>query len=295
MITKEQLSVSFVNEIIKHGDLTVAARSVIKIHKRIISEKVNMFSEGYKKMFLENTNEALNYNIADYPDEDFTIDKICNNLILSLLMDYVNKKPVKDPLIIELERITGFIEEFKGRDLDFIDIMIYLSPDFHKTFDKRITHIAFKNLPELWMTIIDEINNFVKALMNDESTPRKKAKSKQLSYHWQGEPDELTEKFQKMVNSKLIAADTAEADFKAIFQAKPLDEIKPVRWIHTDVLLAYFIVKITEQLSFSDIYTKWKIAEACFEPTRNLKQAYQNYLKNKNEKPKHHHLVDELF
>ncbi len=68
------------------------------------------------------------------------------------------------------------------------------------------------------------------------------------SYNWQCKPDELTEFYQK-IKGTYIAKDTSEDDFKAIFEAKPLDDIKkPVRWHDENASeLIYFITKLEEK------------------------------------------------
>ncbi len=61
------------------------------------------------------------------------------------------------------------------------------------------------------------------------------------SYRWQGTPDELTALFNN-IKAVLIPTNTPENDFKAIFQARPLNEIKPVRWHDNNATeLIYFI------------------------------------------------------
>ena len=175
----------------------------------------------------------------------------------------------------------------------FVDLQIvYLNFLVDELQGLIINDELFEN-SELYIMYKDYVGTFLKRKLDNITTHKVKHKKTINAFRWQGNSDELTELYQKMKDSKLIAVDTSEADFKAIFEAKPLNEIKPIRWMNTKVLLAYFIYKLKDKLPFSDNF--WKIAESCFVNGTNLKSLANNCFNNKTGLPKNHHLIDELF
>jgi len=122
--------------------------------------------------------------------------------------------------------------------------------------------------------------------------------SQKLSFHWMGSPEELRLLYERMIGANLIANDTTEDNFNLLFQGKAINDIKPVRWLNRPVLLAYFVLKLRDKVSFSDNY--WQIAEATIEYYSNKRKAYikpnklQAHLTD-NSLPKDHQIIDDVF
>lgn len=107
------------------------------------------------------------------------------------------------------------------------------------------------------------------------------------SYKWLNSPEtDLPELYQLLMENELIHSGTKEEQFKAVFKAKPLREIEPIKW-HDDNAseLIYFILQL--QGSDGSLIEKeerlnYKRLKDCFitpngEPfTKNLRQAKDN-------------------
>lgn len=91
-----------------------------------------------------------------------------------------------------------------------------------------------KEEAELSFSITDVINKNI-------SKPPKQ--QKRTTYQWQGNADkELPELYSLMINKhKLIASDTTLEQFTAIFTGHPIKNIKPIKWLNSNRLLAYFL------------------------------------------------------
>ena len=121
----------------------------------------------------------------------------------------------------------------------------------------------------------------------------------QVSYTWLSNPDEeLPNLYQLLKANQLIHPDTTEEQLKAIFTAKPLQEIQPINWIATKNLLAYFIDSIYPNKIHFNI-EQWRVAEKCFTNGKSLAQSKENYLGNANKKhsgkPKNYQIIDEIL
>lgn len=122
------------------------------------------------------------------------------------------------------------------------------------------------------------------------------------SYNWQGNTKvEIPRLYKKMVG-KFIAADTSTEQFMAAFTSQPIGSFRPLEWISSTVLLAYFINLLRVEKKIRSYETDlWSVAEGCFKNTKRktLSSAYINSLNNTNknhpEKPKNHQTIDELF
>jgi hypothetical protein len=91
-----------------------------------------------------------------------------------------------------------------------------------------------KEEAELSFSITDIINKNI-------SKPPKQ--QKRTTYQWQGNSDkELPELYSLMINEyKLIASDTTLEEFTFIFTGQPIKNIKPIKWLNSNRLLAYFL------------------------------------------------------
>lgn len=119
-------------------------------------------------------------------------------------------------------------------------------------------------------------------------------KKTKYSFKWVGKPEKLAELFVKM-RGTLISEETTEEEFKAIFEAKPLEKIMPIKWIKSNSLLSYFIYRLSQgnnTISAGD--NQWVIAERCFTPSNYLRQTNDNRIRY-GKLPRNHYLVDHLF
>jgi|LSQX01.2.fsa_nt_gb hypothetical protein len=182
--------------------------------------------------------------------------------------------------------------------IKFLDNMEHYFKEWHSFLAEKSYSTNQKVNKELFFSkfMMDIYKYIFEENCGSEEKNIDKLKTK-VSFHWQGSADELTELYYKMIDSKLIADNTSEADFKAIFEAKPLDEVKPIIWQEKPVLLAYFINRLMDlnKVLNRDRDKRWKIAEFCFVPTSNLKQISDGYQNNKSGLPRNHQLIDELF
>lgn len=152
----------------------------------------------------------------------------------------------------------------------------------------RYGNIVFGYCNELIEFIENSVCNFTKS------------KRIPLSYHWQGEPGELSELYQKMKDRKLIAADTDVDYFKAIFEAKPLNKILPIKWLQRPVLLASFIDGLNKSGKIDDKDSHWLIAEHCFKYFSKKANAFifpNKLAAHKTNKiyPANHQLIKDLY
>ena len=90
---------------------------------------------------------------------------------------------------------------------------------------------------------------FRKYLLNELDHQQKRPsikppkQQKRTTYQWQGNADkELPELYSLMINKhSLIASDTTLEQFTAIFTGQPIKNIKPIKWLNSNRLLAYFL------------------------------------------------------
>lgn len=92
--------------------------------------------------------------------------------------------------------------------------------------------------------VIDFFENWHKKKQADKpesSTTKSKSKNK-TTYQWQGKSDELPELYRLMRDEyKLIAHEVDLKQFTAIFTGQSIDNIKPIKWISSNKLLAYLL------------------------------------------------------
>jgi len=82
-------------------------------------------------------------------------------------------------------------------------------------------------------------------LVHQQKRPTRKLpkQQKRTTYQWQGNAGkELPELYNLMIiQYKLIASETTIEQFTAIFTGQPTDNIKPIKWLNSNRLLAYFL------------------------------------------------------
>jgi hypothetical protein len=92
---------------------------------------------------------------------------------------------------------------------------------------------------------------------------------KKTSYEWQNEPDkELPELYSLMIDKyKLIAPETTEQQFTAVFTGQPIESINPIKW-HQDNAseLLYFIYKLEQSnnIVYNPKRADYQKMTACF-------------------------------
>jgi hypothetical protein len=163
----------------------------------------------------------------------------------------------------------------------------------------------------IWFKRQQELKNLEPSLnMNPDRMPRgiadlfDKAKE-QKSYTWIGNDDELPKLYNLLLENKLIHPDTTEEQFEAVFTAKPLGGIVPIRW-HEDNAseLLYFVLELQGSNDWPNGWliekedrSNYKRLTACFAKTdskqftENFKQAKQN-LKNYGLAPAKKQIID---
>lgn len=97
----------------------------------------------------------------------------------------------------------------------------------------------------------------------------KKTKKKRTSYEWLSKPSkELPELFSLMLTKyKLIAPETTQEQFEAVFTGQLIDDIKPIKWHKANATeLLYFICRLeqTGNIAHNRKRTDYKKLKACF-------------------------------
>jgi len=88
---------------------------------------------------------------------------------------------------------------------------------------------------------IELLKRQIEAETSNEGKVKKIPEKSNISYQWQSNPDkELPELYNKMKGKFIDNATTLE-QFKAIFSGEPVENIIPLKWIHSNRLLAYFL------------------------------------------------------
>jgi len=116
--------------------------------------------------------------------------------------------------------------------------------------------------------------NYKKLLINkkDELNRQLNKKSKQekkTSYEWQGNQDKDLPELHKLMTDKykLIASETTQKQIEAVFTAKPIQSINPIKW-HQDNAseLLYFIIKLEQSnnIVHNPKKTDYQRLDACF-------------------------------
>lgn len=101
----------------------------------------------------------------------------------------------------------------------------------------------------------------------NEARLKEPAKEKQVSYTWLNKPDtELPELYQLLIDAQLMHPATTIEQLRAVFTAKPLQGIEPIKW-HDDNAseLLYFILQLESTDSIAKgRQTNYQRLTACF-------------------------------
>lgn len=145
------------------------------------------------------------------------------------------------------------IEENKINKIgtDEIDVrLLYIQflNDELKAIDNWIERINKLSTKVLYKAEIIQIEKY-RLFINDEiSKPettnslRSSKKKKPIGYHWQGNAEiELPILHQRLIKAEMIDEQTTLIDFKATFTGQVTDNIRAIKWIADNRLLAYFL------------------------------------------------------
>ncbi|MBC5774239.1 hypothetical protein H8S95_09210 [Pontibacter sp. KCTC 32443] len=280
----------------------------MKIERRIreaFIKRVNDIIKAFRRMFF------IHFNMSLVKDEILSdwIDKIESK---------INKFRDKQPETVFMARLGG---DGKNKFLTAIQVEEYFSfdaekgnfddvYDLYKTMEegtKPLNYVIYVNFLK-WLNWFkaEQLKNtsepflLLNTNIDEENQLRELLKDKNTSYKWQNNPnEELPKLHQNLLANGLINTNTTLDQFKAVFEAKPLNKIKPVDWVGDKNLLAYFVDYIYSNRLIHFNINQWSVAEFCFTNARNLAQSKDRYLSNKNikhpGKPKNYQILDEVL
>lgn len=172
--------------------------------------------------------------------------------------------------VFEAEK-AKLIEENKinGIDTDDIDLkLLYIQflKDELKCADEWAARIlklkAGKLLYQADLIQIEKYKVFVSEEIKKQEVTIKPLppKKQSISFVWNGNADkELPILHRKLIISEMIDENTALEAFTAIFTGQPIDNIKPIKWIATNKLLAYFLDNFLKSKNWQSIADKGKL------------------------------------
>lgn len=207
-----------------------------------------MFYDGYIKNIIidldaiDNLNDRLAYLHREKKRFAAANRGQDADYVLAWFADEISK--VEDMIVGETKSIilSGLT---RYDDLD--DQMKYLYQEYESHIDSDTGSDEITRWLEQKISLITKKLEQATEQATEQAKPSKRSPIQRTSYRWQGTPGQLSE-FCKQINGSYIAPDEDEDDdVKAIFSAKPLNDIKPVRW-HDETAseLIYFITKIEE-------------------------------------------------
>lgn len=202
--------------------------------------------------------------------------------------------PIQIEIDFFLDEITNPIDKIKylqSRELTYyIDVLMI--PELIAASGQVTAGNPHKAGLDGWIELrIKQIKN--EFGIEDNNIPKKLSVIN--SYKWRY-PDELEKLFELMNGEFIDECDFIQ--FKDAFSNKPINKIKPMKWIKAKNLLAYFI---DQSYNYRKIQIhinpdKWKIASSIFSNAgSNLSQSLQDCKMNPEQKPKNYLLIDELF
>jgi len=195
----------------------------------------------------------------------FELNGFSNSIELKKCLEKYFKQFKIDFLSGDYYRNSILIKEIENQ-LDVI------KNDITKTANQanQLKDIELNNLISIKTHYCDELKEFIKNYQNSkvefqvDKADRKNKKKEIVSYKWLIGQDKLQEFYNKMIANKLIAQDTQEDDFKAVFSAIPVSDIKNrIQWEKGAKLFAYFFNELTEH-DYIPKKPKWILLEYCF-------------------------------
>jgi len=177
--------------------------------------------------------------------------------IIQLLFE--NRIDINDLSKTQRKEILYQSKQMIDDAIRFTDQIMRLPSNSHQDFDRLLNGNSkyvegqyLKRLIENFVEILPENQNIINyhitnVTQSNVTQPKpknnQKENKKMTSYVWQGNPDiELPELYSHMKDTyKLIDPQTNLEQFKAVFKGQDIEKIKPIKWLHTNRLLAYFL------------------------------------------------------
>ncbi len=130
---------------------------------------------------------------------------------------------------------------------------------------KQIGDETLNAMMDVKLQFCNEVIYFVVNTQNiSKISIQDKGKQDRHSFKWLKGDDRMLEFFNKMKSNKLIASNTHEDDFRAVFSSVPVKEIEnPVQWEKGAKLFTYFFMKLIENKNIPKSPT-WVILEHFF-------------------------------
>ena len=129
--------------------------------------------------------------------------------------------------------------------------------------DKQLYGLKKKELlADIGSDDLNDWEKWLKKYYSNEKDHQQKRTNKKLpkqqkktSYVWQSNPDtELPQLHQLMIiDYNLIAPETTLEQFKAVFTGQSIESIKPIKWIESNRLLAYFLESFFSGMNWQSI------------------------------------------
>lgn len=170
---------------------------------------------------------------------------------------------------------------------------------------KQIGDDRLNTMMDIKLQFCNEVINFIMNTQDDTNKPEKVAENKKvLSFKWLKGDECLQVFYHKMKTNGLIAENTSEPDFKAVFSNIDVTELKnPVQWEKGAKLFAYFFNLLMKNKHIPQ-RPSWILLQYCFTyykgdsgsyvPIQERNKAHMKELKELGA-PKEAELVDELF
>ena len=157
------------------------------------------------------------------------------------------------PMVAEIEKELAKydskkdkIKFLKSKEIDYL-INITLNPNMMAASGIVTYNNPHKAGLDRWISLQ------IEKLTNDFNSSAV-AKQIKTSYKWQGNPNELPELYNLMtVKYKLISLETTYEQFEAVFTGQPITNIKPIKWMGSNRLLAYFLDTAFNGLNWQSI------------------------------------------
>lgn len=211
---------------------------VLEMLKLLPEEERNSFEEKQLKNiemsekfgFFKFIEKAIKYNIA----ENLTLKEASESKEYLKKEELIKFEIVHDKILDKLESLNDF------QDVD--DYIYELNKEILKINPSPID--PDKELLLYHKNRLTTIRDFLENEKSKKVNPKNDKKlTKQTSYKWQTNPDkELPELYCLMKDTfKVIDPQTNLEQFTAVFTGQDIENINPIKWLHTNRLLAYFL------------------------------------------------------
>lgn len=281
-------------------------KGIYKMQYSKLSEgNILVLTEAFKAKFLDKIQSTIDRNVKATSLYEFNMCIYKLNLspntikaakILDLITHIVSDT---SPYELNKDSLEGvLLDAFTDSDYlkfyeDESSLKPLLNPEvkhFIEDETKRQTALLLKSHYE---EITSVVSQPIQPPLNAPKTPQER-----VSFLWKNNPEvELPTLHRLLVSVKygFIAPDTTFEQFEAAFTAQPIQSIKPIKWIGTNALLAYFLNKVFEGQNWQSIAGSGLFLNA---KDKSLKSNDLAQAKKKNKdwsEPKGHERIDELL